>query len=297
MKLIKHLFLSFCLLLPCQYTLAGTPKYVVTDVPVAPVREKPSHAAEQATQLLFGEVCEVVERSSGWTKIRSTVDGQVGWVTSSMLTSMPDSLLPITNSPSPKAVIFTPTAIATPAEGGAPLLLTLGTRLHDYTHGTFSLLGKQYLIDSTCVNIPTAQRSTGEADLQRSDLIMIAQSLLNTPYLWGGKTAMGLDCSGFTQVVYAAVGINILRNAREQITQGQEVASLAESLPGDLVFFDQSHRDPKATRISHVGILMSPTEVIHCAGGCVHIDRIDDKGIYLSSGYKTHHLVKIKRYL
>ena len=298
MKLIKHLLLSFCLLLPCQYMLAGTPKYVVTDVPVAPVREKPSHAAEQATQLLFGEVCEVVERSSGWTKIRSTVDGQVGWVTSSMLSSCDKT----TKFKGDEAVIATPTAIATPAEGGAPLLLTLGTRLHDYTHGTFSLLGKQYLIDSTCVNIPTAQRSTGEADLQqsdlqRSDLIMIAQSLLNTPYLWGGKTAMGLDCSGFTQVVYAAVGINILRNAREQITQGQEVASLAESLPGDLVFFDQSHRDPKATRISHVGMLLSPTEIIHCAGGCVHIDKIDSEGILLANGYRTHHLVKIKRYL
>lgn len=108
---------------------------------------------------------------------------------------------------------------------------------------------------------------------------------------------MGLDCSGFTQVVYAAVGINILRNAREQITQGQEVASLADALPGDLAFFDHSDRDPKATRISHVGMLLSPTEIIHCAGGRVHIDRIDDKGILLSNGARTHHLVKIKRYL
>ena len=177
------------------------------------------------------------------------------------------------------------------------MLLTLGTRLLNYSNGTFSVLSKQYHIDPTCVNITTAQRSTGEADLQRSDLATIAQSLLNTPYLWGGKTAMGLDCSGFTQVVYAAVGINILRNAREQITQGKEVTSLADALPGDLAFFDHSDRDPKATRISHVGMLLSPTEIIHCAGGRVHIDRIDAKGILLSNGARTHHLVKIKRYL
>jgi cell wall-associated NlpC family hydrolase len=172
------------------------------------------------------------------------------------------------------------------------MLLTLGTRLLNYSNGTFSVLSKQYHIDPTCVSIPT-----GKADLQRSALMSIAKSLLNTPYLWGGKSAMGLDCSGFTQVVYAAVGINILRNAREQITQGKEVASLADALPGDLAFFDHSDRDPKATNISHVGMLISPTQIIHCAGGCVHIDRIDANGIHLSDGTMTHHLVKIKRYL
>jgi hypothetical protein len=283
---VKFLFLSLFLLLSCQYTLAGS-KYVVANVSVAPVREKPSHAAEQATQLLLGELCEVVDRASGWIKIRSTVDGQVGWVTSSMLTSTKKL-----SSNSPVAVVVTPTAIARPVDGGAPILLTMGTRLFNYSLGTFSVLSKQYHIDPTCVSIPT-----GKADLQRNALMSIAKSLLNTPYLWGGKSAMGLDCSGFTQVVYAAVGINILRNAREQITQGKEVASLADALPGDLAFFDHSDRDPKATNISHVGMLISPTQIIHCAGGCVHIDRIDANGIHLSDGTMTHHLVQINRYL
>jgi cell wall-associated NlpC family hydrolase len=126
---------------------------------------------------------------------------------------------------------------------------------------------------------------------------MIAQSLLNTPYLWGGKNAMGLDCSGFTQVVYAAVGVNILRNAREQITQGEVVASLSAALPGDLAFFGYTNRETQAIKITHVGLLLSPTEIIHCAGGRVHIDRIDEKGIYLPDGTMTHHLVQINRYL
>ena len=126
---------------------------------------------------------------------------------------------------------------------------------------------------------------------------MIAQSLLNTPYLWGGKNAMGLDCSGFTQVVYAAVGVNILRNAREQITQGEVVPSLSDVLPGDLAFFNHADRNPEATNITHVGLLLSPTEIIHCAGGRVHIDRIDADGIYLSDGTKTHDLIQIRRYL
>ena len=300
---VKILFLSLFLLFasPCIMANDSAPvqsatvEYAVAHATITPVREEPSEAAEQATQLLFGEVCEIIDSLSGWTKIRSTVDGQVGWVSSWMLTSID------TPYPLPTAVVVSPMAVATPKDGGAALVLTLGTRLPHYADGIFEVLGQQYLIDSTSVNITPAQRSPGTADLQRSDLqrsdlIMIAKSLLNTSYLWGGKNMMGLDCSGFTQVVYAAMGINILRNAREQITQGEVVSSLSEVLPGDLAFFNHADRDPEATNITHVGLLLSPTEIIHCAGGCVHIDRITADGIYTSSGHKTHHLVQINRY-
>ena len=304
---IKLCLLSLCLFLasPCLTADNSAPipsdtvQYLVANATVCPVREDPSYAAEQATQLLFGEVCEFLERHRGWTKIRSTVDGQVGWVSSSMLTPT-DNPYPITDTRT--AVVAHPIATATPINGGAPLLLTMGTRLPNYSQGTFEVLGQQYRIPSICVNVTTAKQSTGAADLQRSDLqrrdlIMIAQSLLNTPYLWGGKNAMGLDCSGFTQVVYAAVGVNILRNAREQITQGEEVKLLSEALPGDLAFFGYTNSETQAIKITHVGLLLSPTEIIHCAGGRVHIDRIDADGIYLSDGTKTHDLIQIKRYL
>jgi cell wall-associated NlpC family hydrolase len=92
------------------------------------------------------------------------------------------------------------------------------------------------------------------------------------------------------------MGVNLLRNAREQMTQGELVPSLTEAQPGDLAFFDHADRDPKATNISHVGMLLSPTEIIHCSG-CVHIDTIDEQGIHLPDGELTHHLVQIKRYL
>ena len=300
---IKLCLLSLCLFLasPCLTADDSAPipsdtvQYLVANATVCPVREDPSYAAEQATQLLFGEVCEFLERHRGWTKIRSTVDGQVGWVSSSMLT--PTSS-PIANSPSPMAVVVYPIATATPINGGAPLLLTMGTRLPNYSHGTFEVLGQQYLIDPTCVNNTTQLLNS---DLSRAELLnnvcATAQTLLNTPYLWGGKNAMGLDCSGFTQVVYAAVGVNLLRNAREQITQGEEVKLLSEALPGDLAFFGYTNSETQAIKITHVGLLLSPTEIIHCAGGRVHIDRIDADGIYLSDGTKTHDLIQIKRYL
>ena len=272
-------------------------EYVVANATVIPVRENPSEGAEQLTQLLFGEVCEVLDRLPRWTKIRSLIDGQEGWVDFKMVSLGDEAIRRLGDV----AVVAAPMAPATPMDGGADLLLTLGTRLPNYSHGTFEVLGQQYLIDPTCVNITTAKQSTGEADLQqsdlqRSDLVTIALSLLNAPYLWGGKNAMGLDCSGFTQVVYAAIGVNLLRNAREQITQGELVSSLSEVQPGDLAFFDHADRDPNATNISHVGLLLSPTEIIHCSG-CVHIDTIDEQGIHLPDGTLTHHLVQIKRYL
>ena len=272
-------------------------EYVIAHCTVTPVRQEPSEGSEQLTQLLFGEVCEVLDRLPRWTKIRSTLDGQEGWVDFKMLKPTPVPSLKGREQRS--GVVSVPMAVATDMETSEELMLTLGTRLPNYSHGTFEDLGQQYLIDPTCVS--TAQRSTGAADLQqsdlqRSDLATIAQSLLNAPDLWGGKNAMGMDCSGFTQVVYAAMGVNLLRNAREQMTQGELVPSLAEAQPGDLAFFDHADRDPKATNISHVGLLLSSTEIIHCSG-CVHIDTIDEQGIHLPDGELTHHLVQIKRYL
>ena len=269
-------------------------EYVIANATVVPVRENPSEGAEQLTQLLFAEPCEVLDRLPRWTRIRSLVDGQEGWVDFKMV-SLASHLSPLTSNL--EALVATPMVPATPMDGGADLLLTLGTRLPNYSHGTFEVLDQQYIIDPICVtNTPQLLNS----DLSRAELLnnvcTIAQSLLNAPYLWGGKNLMGMDCSGFTQVVYAAMGVNLLSNAREQMTQGELVPSLADAQPGDLAFFDHADRDPKATNISHVGLLLSPTEIIHCSG-CVHIDTIDDNGIHLPDGSLTHHLVQIKRYL
>ena len=275
--------------------LAHSTEYVINHCSVTPVREEPSHAAEQATQLLFGEVCEVLDRHSSWTKIRSTMDGQVGWVVAKMLTPVSEEairLLGERQEANGEGVVATPMAVATVIETGEQLMLTIGTRLPEYKKGTFEVLGKKYKINPRCVYEVKGERS----EVKGEDVVRVAQSLLNVPYLWGGKNIMGYDCSGFTQTVYSVFGINLLRNAREQVTQGQVVGSLAESQPGDLVFFDHSDRNPEATKITHVGMLISPTEVIHCAG-YVHVDKIDERGIRLANGKLSHHLVQIKRYL
>ena len=290
---MKQLFLLVALM--AVTCLVHSTEYVINHCPVTPVREEPAHAAEQATQLLFGEVCEVLDRHSSWTKIRSTMDGQLGWVVSKMLTPVSEEairLLGEKRETNGESVVATPMAVVTDTKTGEQLMLTIGTRLPYYKKGTFEVLGKKYKIDPRCVYEVKGERS----EVKGEDVVRVAQSLLNVPYLWGGKNIMGYDCSGFTQTVYSVFGINLLRNAREQVTQGQVVGSLAEAQPGDLVFFDHLDRAPEATRITHVGMLISPTEVIHCSG-CVHVDKIDETGIRLANGELTHYLVQIKRYL
>ena len=268
-------------------------EFVVNHCTVTPVRQEPSEGSEQLTQLLFGEVCEVLDRLPRWTKIRSTMDGQEGWVDFKMLTDVKGENGKVKG----EGVVAIPMAVATDMETGEEVMLTLGTRLPNYAHGTFEVLNKKYLIDPACVNNATQLLNS---DLSRAELpnnvCAVAQTLLNAPYLWGGKNTMGMDCSGFTQVVYSVFGINLLRNAREQITQGAIVQSLTEAQPGDLAFFDHADRDPEATNISHVGLLLDNERIIHCSG-CVHIDTIDEMGIHLPDGELTHHLVQIKRYL
>lgn len=283
--------LTFTLALLATTCLVHSADFVINNCPVTPVREEPSEAAEQATQLLFGEVCEVVDHLPGWTKIRSTMDGQTGWVSAKMVTPVSEEAKKQWGDEA-MGVVTVPMAVATDIATGEKRMLTIGTRLPNYADGTFIVLEKQYQIDPSCVYEIKGER----LEVKGEEVVRVAKSLLNVPYLWGGKNMMGFDCSGFVQTVYSVFGIQLLRNAREQITQGEVVNSLAESQPGDLVFFDHSDRDPNATKISHVGMLISPTQVIHCSG-CVHIDRIDEMGVYLSNGEMTHHLVQIKRYL
>ena len=126
--------------------------------------------------------------------------------------------------------------------------------------------------------------------LKKAHLVDTALLYLNAPYLWGGKTPFGIDCSGFTQMVYKLNGYKLLRDASQQSTQGEALSFIEESEPGDLAFFDNADGD-----IIHVGIIMEDNYIIH-AHGQVRIDRLDHTGIfnYEQRGH-THKLRVIKR--
>jgi hypothetical protein len=124
----------------------------------------------------------------------------------------------------------------------------------------------------------------------KTDLLTTAYMYLNAPYLWGGKTPFGIDCSGFTQMVYKLNGYKVLRDASQQSTQGEALSFIEESEPGDLAFFDNDEG-----KIIHVGIMMENNYIIH-ASGKVRIDRVDHLGIYNAELNKhTHRLRVIKK--
>ena len=124
----------------------------------------------------------------------------------------------------------------------------------------------------------------------KSDLVKTALMYLNAPYLWGGKTPFGIDCSGFTQMVYKLNGYSLLRDASQQATQGEALSFIEESEPGDLAFFDNEEGN-----IIHVGIMMENNYIIH-ASGKVRIDRLDHLGIYNAEVNRhTHKLRVIKK--
>jgi cell wall-associated NlpC family hydrolase len=235
--------------------------------------------------MLFGELCTVLEQKPRWNRVKLNLDGQEGWVDEKMITPMSDEeYRSYSETLSSAATVVFPMAYAVSENNGQTIPLTAGTRLTNYQDGRFEVLGVGFRIDPNMVR-------TAPIEMNQDTLLQAVRFFLNIPYLWGGKNAMGMDCSGFTQTVMALFGKHLLRNASEQATQGEAVLTLKEAQAGDLVFFD--HEDGK---ISHVGIVIDPERVIHCSGR-VKVEKLDETGIFSAEkGEYTHHLVAIRRY-
>lgn len=251
---------------------------------VVPVRTEARESAEQSTQMLFGELCTILEQIPRWNRIKLLSDGQEGWVDAKMIVPM--------NTEEEKgyraalkdaAMVAMPMAYAVSENNGQTIPLTAGTRLTNYKDGRFEVLGVGFRIDSSMV-------LTTPREINQENLLQTVRFFINIPYLWGGKNALGMDCSGFTQVVMSLFGKSILRNTGEQVRQGLEVKKLKDVQAGDLVFFD--HEDGK---ISHVGIDIDNNRVIHCSGR-VKVEKLDETGIFSAEqGAYTHHLAAIRR--
>ena len=181
------------------------------------------------------------------------------------------------------ATVKFPMTYAVSENNGQTIPLTSGTRLTNYQDGRFEVLGVGFRIDPSMV-------ITQALEMNQENLLQTVRFFLNTPYSWGGKNALGMDCSGYTQIVMSLFGKPLLRNAREQATQGESVDDLKKAQAGDLVFFD--HQDGK---ISHVGIVIDQERVIHCSGR-VKVEKLDENGIFnAETGEYSHHLCAIKR--
>ena len=264
---------------------------------VIPVRAEAREAAEQTTQILFGDTFAVLEQQPRWTRVRLDADGQEGWIDAKMCTPMKDSEYRSYRKAyeASTALVAMPMAYALSENNGQTIPLTAGTLLanyelqitnyegHEARFGRFEVLGVGFRIDPSMV-------IEAPLPMDEQHLMQAVRFFINIPYLWGGKNAMGMDCSGFTQTVMSLFGKPLLRNASEQVTQGEEVAELEQVKAGDLVFFD--HQDG---RISHVGIAIDRERVIHCSGR-VKVEKLDRTGIFnAETGDYSHHLVAIRR--
>ncbi|TAH00735.1 MAG: hydrolase Nlp/P60 [Sphingobacteriales bacterium] len=224
-------------------------------VPLAAVYALPDYGSELVNQLLFGEGVLILETPAGlFCKVRGVYDGYEGWVHKTQV-QVTDK---VTATP------LVQTAIAWQSD--LNMWLPMGSVLP--------------------AGIITAPPLPDEGVLRA-----VAMQWLHAPYLWGGRSVLGVDCSGFTQVVYKMVGFVLPRDAKQQVQLGTALNFLQEAKCGDLAFFDNEQGD-----IIHVGILLSDAEIIHAAGK-VRIDKIDNAGIVNSStGLRTHRLRIIKRY-
>lgn len=235
--------------------------YGICDLSVMPIRREASHTCELVSQLLYNELYEVLDEKPGWYQIKTVEDQYEGWIQ--------------------------------------------GIQHHEISEQEFlDFRGKQrYLVDrptleydgrilsiGTAVYEPVTGAMTIPDRFTPTLMLDFAQKLLQAPYLWGGRSIFGIDCSGFVQLCARAAGKLLPRDASQQVNEGELVYFLPEIQPGDLAFFgnEEGH-------IVHVGMMLDTERILH-ASGQVRIDYLDQTGIFNKERNEhTHRLQVIKR--
>jgi cell wall-associated NlpC family hydrolase len=256
--------------------------YHVCRIAIAPLRKEPSDRSEIVSQLLFGDRVEVLEKTEKWCLVKTLADNYEGWMDYKQL----QSLSAIEFSDHQYFTHIAPVQLDNTliAENGTKYYLSPGSVLPYYENGFCYLGAKKYEVKFNPF-VPS------KADF-KNKVEEIAKFYENTPYLWGGRTLFGIDCSGFCQMVYRLNGIQLRRDASQQAEEGKLVDFLASAQLGDLAFFDNEEG-----KITHVGLMLSNDKIIHSAG-FVRIDPIDDQGIFNAElGKYTHKLRIIKRFV
>lgn len=249
--------------------------YGICNLGIVPLRIEESDQSEMISQVLFGESFEIIEKRKEWSKIRLTFDNYEGFidnkqyivVTEDFYTKLKDEkhyfsgeiIDFITNSKSELTTI------------------PLGAHLPFYNKQKLQINTELYMFDGAVLSEKESKNKIAQT----------AFNYLNTPFLWGGKTPFGIDCSGFTQMVYKICGHQLLRDAKQQATQGEVLSFIEESEAGDLAFFDNEEGE-----IIHVGIILNDYHIIH-AHGKVRIDTLDHSGIYNAELQKHTHKLRI----
>ncbi len=253
--------------------------YGICLIATAALRMHPDHKSEMVSQLLFGETFFIHESITNWHHVECSHDHYRGWIAKNQATTIDEDRFENLER-SAKCYAGDRLGSIHDSNNKTGFLISGGSTLI-YTHDKMILGNKQLTYTG---NIITPE------SVSIRDVPVFARKFLHTPYLWGGRSSFGLDCSGLVQVVFRMAGISLPRDASIQANQGEPVHLLEESVPGDLVFFDDTEE-----MINHVGILLGEGLVIH-AHGIVRIDKIDHHGIFnTETGKYSHPLRLIKR--
>jgi len=256
------------------------PVYAICPLTVVPVRLGPTHRSEMGSQLLFGELVEVLEtKGRQWTKVHCLQDDYIGW------------------SPSPKLRDLSPEEANLFSQHFAysldvfhmlmgsdeALAITLGSRLPYFDGMRFALGNKDYTFSGQAVFPEDIKKGPAM-------VLKMARKLLNAPFLWGGRTIFGIDSSALVQLAFRIAGYDLPRLAEQQVNRGEIVDFIEKALPGDIAFFENNQG-----RINHAGIILPDAKIIHVHDKA-RIDAIDHFGIFnQQEGKYTHRLRVVKR--
>ena len=248
-----------------------------------PVRAKESHSSEMVNQLLFGETFEILETLNEFVLIRGTLDNYEGFISRKQFLPLTKDEYEMLMSKD-KLFPVNPISTITETNSGNTIKILHGSSLRGFEDGRLVIASQSFFT--------TDPMKSPDTVLDTEMLVQSALQFLNAPYLWGGRSLFGIDCSGLTQIVYNIHSIGLQRDSRCQAQQGETIHLLSEALSGDLAFFDDDEGN-----ITHVGIIINNRKIVH-ASGMVRIDDLDHHGIFNQELKKyTHKLRLIKRML
>lgn len=252
----------------------------IITVSVANLRTQPSHKAELASQATMGTPVKIWKREKGWYFVQ-TPDHYLGWMDGSAIERMDETTYLYWQKAS-KLIYTQPYGFAYTDTTGEMTVcdLVYGDLLNFVSvNGSYAgvmLPGnrKAYVPAAQCMRYDEWRSSRQPAP---GNIIASAKKLMGVPYLWGGTSFKGVDCSGFTKTAFFMNGLVLPRDASQQVQLGEEIDThdgWQRLQPGDLLFFGSPARDDKPEQVVHVGIWIGNSEFIHSAG-MVHISSFD----------------------
>ena len=244
-------------------------QYGICHLSIVPVRIAPDDTAEMVSQLLYGGLFKIKEQRKYWARIKIAFDGHEGWINKKQFQPLSEENYNRFSLEEEK--IFSADFISH--------IINLKNIFQPITIGA--------RVDVAKFLHHSHEGNSLKPIQDKSGLVETALVFLNAPYLWGGKTPFGIDCSGFTQMVYKINGFKLFRTTEKQATQGDALSFIEESEPGDLAFFDNVEGI-----INHVGIILEDNYIIH-AYGHVRIDRIDHTGIFNNEEKLYSHKLRV----